>query len=92
MNERANCAGSNQFEGVDMNSWSSEAMNIAEREITGIAQAQGSTGRTDSDMATLLGLITKMKSKELTPHKAIMNAREFADGRQDGHGGGSVQD
>jgi len=81
-----------QREIINMSEWSPESIAKAENEITAIMQLQNPTGRTHDEADIFRGYITRMKRRELTPGEAILKARYYADSRQDGHGGGSIQD
>lgn len=80
------------YEGVDMKTHNPEAINIATKEILALAQTQNPTGRTDSEGSFFQSLIEQMRNSEITPEAAILKARAQGDARQDGHGGGSIQD
>ncbi len=76
-----------------MNNWTVESIAQAEREILAIMQMQNPTGRTDTEYSYFMSLIAMMKEKnQLTPSEAVLKARLYADSRQDGHGGGVIQD
>jgi len=76
----------------ESNPWHPELVQKAETEIMATAYNQAPTGRTDEEMSYFLSLISRMKNRELTPEEAILKARAYADSRQDGHGGGVIQD
>lgn len=80
------------YEGVDMQEWTNDSVQIANNEISAISQQQNPTGRNDGEFDYFSNLLNEMRNKKITPNDAILEARSYADSRQDGHGGGVIQD